>query len=157
MLKYDDATFWITMTLIALSPAVKKNMGSKLSAFDSDLYEFIKQQADRPILWVMRDKDKKEAAKELAQHTLSKIAGASGRDAPNDVRLYLIDGFCGLATVLIGKGGFDIIKKEVEPIAKLVKHQNSMDEEYVALAIQACGLAARKALLEAGLYKGRLT
>ena len=145
------------MTIMALSPAVKKNMGSKLSDFDSALYEFIKEQANRPILWVMRDKDKKEAAKELAQHTLTKIGGASGRNAPNDVREYLTDGFCGLATVLIGKSSFDIIKREVEPVAKLVKHQNSMDEEHIALAIQACGLGARKALLEAGLYKGRLT
>ena len=41
----------------------------------------------------MRDKDEKEAAKELAQHTLAKIGGASGRNASNDVRLDLTVGF----------------------------------------------------------------
>lgn len=149
----EEVDFFITVIFIA-----------KQNSFVSDnpennkvLLDLLNGFAKVPNFPFMRDKQKKMAAKNIANQALKSAVGALDRKDHSQAKEYVAQGLLDCYQAIHSKEFVTIISDSLKVPLTMLKSKKGYSEDEVNSLLPAAGLMARTELAKNGLYVGPLS
>lgn len=149
----EEVDFFITVIFIAKQNSFTSNNPEHNQLLLDLLNEFAKV----PNFPFMRDKQKKMAAKNIANHSLKSAAGALDRKDRTQAKEYVAQGLLDCYQAIHGEEFVTIISDSLKVPLTMLQSKKDYSEDEVNSMLPASGLMARTELAKNGLYVGPLS
>jgi hypothetical protein len=149
----EEVDFFITVIFIAKQNSFAPNNPEH----NQLLLDLLNKFAKVPNFPFMRDKQKKMAAKNIANQALKSAAGALDRKDRSQVKEYVAQGLLDCYQAIQGKEFVAIITDALKVPLTMLQSKKGYSEDEVNFMLPAAGLMARTELAKNGLYVGPLS